>query len=258
MINIIPRPRFVEEHLGEFNVTRDTTVYADDRLVFARDKLIDAVESACGFRLHVAVTKKADICFFVDPHIPKEGYVLEADTEKMTIRASHIAGAFYAVQSFRQITLSDILDAPEMLSMHAIKIVDEPKYAYRGLLFDEARYFHGADTVKSLLDMMALFKLNVLHWHLTDNEGWRIEIKKYPKLVEIGSHRRGSQNLAWGNKSIDWTEHDGFYTQTEIKEIVAYAARRNITIVPEIDMPAHMGAAIAARARKLHINSFTT
>lgn len=246
MINIIPRPRFVEERLGEFNVTRDTTVYADDRLVFARDKLIDAVESACGFRLHVAVTKKADICFFVDPHIPKEGYVLEADTEKMTIRASHIAGAFYAVQSFRQITLSDILDAPEMLSMHAIKIVDEPKYAYRGLMFDEARYFHGADTVKSLLDMMALFKLNVLHWHLTDNEGWRIEIKKYPKLVEIGSHRRGSQNLAWGNKSIDWTEHDGFYTQTEIKEIVAYAARRNITIVPEIDMPAHMGAAIAS------------
>ena len=246
MINIIPRPQFVEEHLGEFNVTRDTTVYADDRLVFARDKLIDAVENACGFRLHVAVTKKADICFIVDPHIAKEGYVLEADTEKMTIRASNIAGAFYAVQSFRQITLADILDAPEMLSMHAVKIVDEPRYAYRGLMFDEARYFHGADTVKTLLDMMALYKLNVLHWHLTDNEGWRIEIKKYPELIDIGSHRRGSQNLSWGNKSIDWTEHDGFYTQTEIKEIVAYAARLNIMIVPEIDMPAHMGAAIAA------------
>lgn len=246
MINIIPRPQFAEERLGEFTVTRDTTVYADDRLAFARDRLIDAVENACGFRLHVAVTKKADILFVVDPHIAKEGYVLEADTEKMTISASHIAGAFYAVQSFRQMTLADIISNPEMLSMHAVKIVDEPKYPYRGILFDEARYFHGADVVKTLLDMMALYKLNVLHWHLTDNEGWRIEIKKYPKLIEIGSHRRGSQNLSWGNKSIDWTEHDGYYTQSEIKEIVSYAAKLNIMIVPEIDMPAHMGAAIAS------------
>ena len=246
MINLIPKPAYVEERLGEFTVTRDTTVFADSRLTYARDRLIEAVEKACGFRLQVVVTKQASIRFLVDKHIAREGYVLEAGTEQLTITASTIAGAFYAVQSFRQLTLTELLDKPEMLSMHAVLIKDEPLYAYRGLLFDDARYFHGPETVKALLDMMAFNKLNVLHWHLTDNEGWRIEIKKYPKLTEIGSRRRGSQHMAWGNKSIDWTVHEGFYTQKEIIEIVSYATRRNIMIVPEIDMPAHLGAAIAA------------
>ena len=246
MINLIPKPAYVEERLGEFTVTRDSTVYADSRLTYARDRLLEAVEKACGFRLQVVATKQASIRFLVDKHIPQEGYTMEAGTEQLTVTASSIAGAFYAVQSFRQLTLTELLDNPQMLSMHALYIKDEPLYQYRGILFDDARYFHGPETVKSLLDMMAFNKLNVLHWHLTDNEGWRIEIKKYPKLTEIGSHRRGSQHMAWGNKSIDWTEHEGFYTQKEISEIVAYATRRNIMIVPEIDMPAHLGAAIAA------------
>ena len=246
MLNIIPKPQYAEERLGEFTVTRDTTVFADPRLSYARDRLIEEVEKACGFRLQVVETKQAAIRFLVDKHIPKEGYTMEADTERLTITASAVAGAFYAVQTFRLLTLTELLDSPEMLSMHALYIRDEPEYEYRGILFDDARYFHGPDTVKALLDMMAFNKLNVLHWHLTDNEGWRIEIKKYPKLIDIGSRRRGSQHIAWGNRSIDWTEHEGFYTQKEIQEIVSYAARMNIMVIPEIDMPAHMGAAIAA------------
>ena len=155
MINLIPKPAYVEERLGEFTVTRDSTVYADSRLTYARDRLLEAVEKACGFRLQVVATKQASIRFLVDKHIPQEGYTMEAGTEQLTVTASSIAGAFYAVQSFRQLTLTELLDNPQMLSMHALYIKDEPLYQYRGILFDDARYFHGPETVKSLLDMMA-------------------------------------------------------------------------------------------------------
>ena len=246
MLNVIPRPAYAEEKFGEFVINSDTTVYADDQLAYARDALLNCVEKACGYRMQVVVSRKAKIQFLYDRHVAREGYDLEATTDSLVVRASAIAGAFYAVQTIRQLTMADLIDNPTVLTMHAVVIKDEPAYAYRGLMFDEARYFHGADTVKTILDMMAYHKLNVFHWHLSDNEGWRVEIKKYPKLTEVGAYRKGSQYLAWGNKSIDKTPHEGYYTQHELKEIVAYAARRNIMIVPEIDMPAHLGAAIAA------------
>lgn len=246
MLNVIPKPAYAEEKFGEFVINSDTTVYADEQLAFARDVLSAIVERACGFRLPVVASKKAAISFLHDRSLPREGYTIEADTSGMVIRASAMAGAFYAVQTVRQLTGADLLEGSEVLSLHALVIKDEPRYGYRGIMLDESRYFQGASTVKRLLDMMAFHKLNVLHWHLTDNEGWRVEIKKYPKLTEIGSYRKGSQNMAWGNKSIDRTPHDGYYTQQEIKEIVAYATKLNITIVPEVDMPAHLGAAIAA------------
>lgn len=246
MLNIIPKPAYAEEKFGEFIINSDTTVYADASLTFARDVLVAMVESVCGFKLPVVASKKAAISFLHDRNLPREGYTIEADTEKVIIKASAMAGAFYATQTLRQLTGADVLGESEVLTLHALSIKDEPRYAYRGIMLDESRYFHGAEAVKRLLDMMAFHKLNVLHWHLTDNEGWRVEIKKYPRLTEVGSYRKGSQNMAWGNKSIDWIPHEGYYTQTEIKEIVAYASRLNITIVPEVDMPAHLGAAIAA------------
>lgn len=246
MINLIPKPVFCEEKYGEFLLNSETTVYAEDSLAYARDRLIDIVESSCSYRLNVVESPVADICFFVNRKLPQEGYEIECDTEKLQVFASTKAGALYAVQSIRQLMLADLVDNPTVLSMHAVKLSDYPQYEWRGLMLDESRHFFGPEVVKGLLDMMVMHKLNVLHWHLTDNNGWRVEIKQYPKLTQIGSLRAGTQSKAWGNDLIDWNPHEGFYTQNEIREIVAYAARRNIMIVPEIDMPAHLSAAIAA------------
>ncbi len=246
MINLIPKPKYVEEKFGEFIINAETTLYADDNLTFARDSFNSFIEDVCGYKLPVVVSKQAGITFIYDRHINKEGYILSVNVEDIVIKASSEAGAFYAVQSLRQLTRGDLLETAEFLTLHAVYIEDEPRYNMRSIMLDESRYFHGMDVVKNLLDMMAYHKLNTLHWHLTDNEGWRIEIKKYPLLTEVGAIRKGSQTMAWGNECIDWTLHEGYYTQHEIKEIVQYASRLNINIIPEIDMPAHFGAAIAA------------
>ncbi len=246
MLNLIPQPKFYEEKFGEFVINSDTTLFADDNLISARDALNAFVEFACGYKLPVVASKQASIAFIYDRHIAKEGYVLDANTDKITIKASSEAGAFYAVQTLRQLTRGDLIEDAEFLTLHAVKVEDEPRYAMRSILLDESRYFHGMETVKNLLDMMSYLKLNTLHWHLTDNEGWRVEIKKYPLLTEVGAVRKGTQTMAWGNKQIDWTLHEGYYTQQEIKEIVQYAEKLHVQIIPEIDMPAHFGAAIAS------------
>lgn len=246
MINLIPKPKYAEERFGEFVINAETTLYADDNLTFARDNFNSFVETTCGYKLPVVVSKQAGIAFIYDRHIHKEGYILDANVGSIIIKASSEAGAFYAVQTLRQLTLGDLIDDAEFLTLHAVYIDDEPMYNMRSILLDESRYFFGMDVVKNLLDMMAYHKLNTLHWHLTDNEGWRVEIKKYPLLTEKGAIRKGTQTMAWGNQCIDWTLHEGYYTQQEIKEIVQYAERLNITIIPEIDMPAHLGAAIAS------------
>ncbi|MBQ4072297.1 MAG: beta-N-acetylhexosaminidase [Clostridia bacterium] len=246
MLNLIPKPKFQEERFGEFVINSETTLYADDNLTYARDVLNTFIEGACGYKLPVVVSKQASIVFLYDRHVHKEGYTMEVNIDSIVIKASSSVGAFYAVQSIRQLTGGDLIENPDFLTLHALYIEDEPRYEVRSIMLDEARYFHGADVVKNLLDMMAYYKLNTLHWHLTDNEGWRIEIKKYPKLTQVGGIRKGSQTMAWGNKFVDWTLHEGYYTQQEIKEIVQYAERLNIAIIPEIDMPAHMGAALAS------------
>ncbi len=246
MLNLIPQPKIADEKFGEFIIKADTTLYADDNLTYGREVLNNFIESTCGYKLPVVASKQASIAFIYDRHIHKEGYVMDATVDNLVIKASTSVGAFYAVQTIRQLTLGDLVDNPDFLTMHAVHIEDEPRYAMRSLMLDESRYFHGADTVKNLLDMMAYHKLNTLHWHLTDNIGWRVEIKKYPLLTEIGASRKGTQTMAWGNPCVDWTLHEGFYTQQELKEIVAYAERLNIDIIPEIGMPAHFGAAIAS------------
>ncbi len=246
MLNLIPKAKIQEERFGEFVINSDTTLYADDSLINAREILNSFVEETCGYKLPVVVSKQAKIAFLYDRHVHKEGYVMDVNVDNIVIKASSSVGAFYAVQSMRQLTGGDLIENPDFLTLHSLYIEDEPRFNLRSIMLDEARYFHGADAVKNLLDIMAYYKLNTLHWHLTDNEGWRIEIKKYPKLTEVGAVRRGSQTMAWGNRFIDWTLHEGYYSQQEIKEIVQYAERLNITIIPEIDMPAHFGAAIAA------------
>lgn len=183
-----------------------------------------------------------------------EAYRIESKKGLLTISASSPKGVFYAAQSLGQIfgpeffnPGSDGKAAGEWtLGDKPFTVVDYPRFARRHMLMDEARHFFGEQTIKQIIDQMAQIKMNVLHWHLTNDAGWRIEIKKYPRLTQVGSKRRNSEIGTWGSGRYSNEPHEGFYTQEKIKEIVKYAAERNVTIMPEICMPGHFGAASVA------------
>src|SRR5699024_7306578 len=152
------------------------------------------------------------------------------------------AGVFYGLQSLIQLLYA----SKEDLAIPAQTINDAPAFSWRSYLIDEGRYFKGEEEVYEMLDEMAALKFNVLHWHLTDDGGWRIEIKKYPKLTEIGSKREDTEIGTWGSGKTSGEPHGGFYTQEEVKRILRYARERHIKVVPEIEMPGHASAAIAS------------
>lgn len=172
-----------------------------------------------------------------------EGYEMSIGKGAVEIKACSEQGVFYAIQSLRQLLMKD-------KSVSAMYIKDEPAFKWRSFMLDEARYFQGKETVKKLLDDMALLKMNRFHWHLTNDAGWRIEIKAYPLLTSIGSKRDSTQinyqGKKWKSEKFDGREHSGYYTQEDIKEIIAYASARHISIIPEISMPGHTSAAIAS------------
>lgn len=172
----------------------------------------------------------------------KEGYQLIAEKNKVSILSNTKSGTFYGIQTLLQLV--------KLGKVQTFEIIDKPQFQWRSYMLDEARYFQGKETVKTLLDEMAHLKMNVFHWHLTDDAGWRIQIKKYPLLTEIGSKRDSTQTndqgKKWDSKTFDGVPHEGFYTQEDIKEIVAYANDLNITVVPEISMPGHASAAVAS------------
>ncbi|MDP5106784.1 MAG: beta-N-acetylhexosaminidase [Polaribacter sp.] len=194
--------------------------------------------------------KKNAIHFKKDENIADEGYELSIADEGITICALDEKGFFYAVQSLIQYCASNAYFSKyeKTLKVKEVTIKDAPRFQWRAFMLDEARHFKGMEQVKMLLDEMALLKMNVFHWHLVDDQGWRIEIKKYPKLTQIGSKRKSTQigPLEWESPIQSAEPHEGFYTQNQIKEIIKYAAERHITIVPEIEMPGHSSAAIAA------------
>ena len=177
-----------------------------------------------------------------------EAYELIVSRGKIEIKASGKAGWFYGIQTLIQLVESSEKNGSSFQIM-ALQVKDGPRFPWRAFMLDEARYFKGKKHVMNLLDEMAHLKLNTFHWHLTDDAGWRIEIKKYPKLTEIGSYRKStriSNGKRWQSKIESGEPHMGFYTQDDIREIIAYARERHITIVPEIEMPGHASAAIAA------------
>lgn len=171
-----------------------------------------------------------------------ESYQLNVAGDGITITAPTEAGVFYGIQSLRK-SLPIALNAE--VALPAVEIKDVPRFSYRGAHFDVARHFFTVDEVKTYIDMMALHNINRLHWHITEDQGWRLEIKKYPKLTEIGSQRKETV-IGRNSGEYDGKPYGGFYTQEQAKEIVAYAAERYITVVPEIDLPGHMQAALAA------------
>lgn len=182
-----------------------------------------------------------------------EAYRLEAADGRISIRAADARGVYYAGQSLAQMLPSAFFDGRADKKALAWKvaekpfsILDYPRFAWRAFMLDEARHFFGEEEVKKLIDQMGVLKLNVLHWHLSDDAGWRIQINKYPRLTSVGGRRRDTEVETWGSGKYAGKPHEGFYTQEQVRRIVRYAAERNITVVPEIDVPGHSAAAIVS------------
>ncbi|GAB5409514.1 MAG: hypothetical protein BalsKO_18790 [Balneolaceae bacterium] len=183
----------------------------------------------------------------------KEAYSLRVSEQGIFIEASTTAGLFYGIQTLRQLLPTQIEHTDPSLipkntvwEIPAVEIYDYPRFGYRGMHLDVARHFFPVDFVKKYIDLLAMYKFNRFHWHLTEDQGWRIEIKKYPKLTEIGAWRDSTLIGNYGSGKYDGIRYGGYYTQEEIREIVAYATDRHITVIPEIELPGHSSAAIAA------------
>ena len=249
-ISTIPRPVSVERSDGVFQLTPQTRIVARGAAWSEASKLIDALSPATGFLLRGATTRRgADsaIVLKLDEGLSTlgdEGYALEVTPGRIVIAAHGSPGLFYGVQTLRQLLPPAILSETKVdavaWTVPCVKITDHPRFGWRGLLVDPARHFIPIQHVKHFIDTMALHKFNRLQIHLTDNEGWRIEIKEYPKLAELGSQMDWNLIRRGGTGPRGF----GFYTQDDIRDIVRYAADRHITIVPEIEMPFHTGAAI--------------
>lgn len=245
-VAIIPMPADVVSSAGKFTITANTQIRYSSRTKNTATFLQNALSEDLGLTLALSKKKKGGIQLSLNPDIHgKEAYSLIIAHEGIRIAASTESGLFYAVQSLRQMLLFS-RNSESQITLDAAIIKDRPRFEWRAFMLDESRHFKGMEQVKKLLDQMALLKMNVFHWHLTDDQGWRIEIKKYPKLTAIGSQRNNTQIGGWNSEKRSNQPHGGFYTQEQIKEIVAYAAERHITIIPEIEMPGHASAAIAS------------
>ena len=255
-INIIPKPLNVEYINSSFTVNENTTIvfrFGDDAYEKVALYLKDEIKNNLGFDLEIKTTddnvNKNAILLLQDlnSNFEKEEYLLEVTNKNVKISSLTPHGSFYSVQTLLQ--LFDINKNEDQITyintIPGVKIQDKPRFKWRGMHLDVCRHFYDKEFVKRYIDLLAMHKMNTFHWHLTEDQGWRIEIKKYPKLTEIGSSR--SETMIEKNwDKFDGAPHSGFYTQEDIKEIVQYASDRFITIVPEIEMPGHSLAALAA------------
>lgn len=250
---LIPLPLKIEARAGTFALTADTILTADPanqpNAVYLQNLLSPPTGFPFPIREHPPERQPIiRLQTGGNPSLSREGYTLTITSHALTITAPTPTGVFYGLQTLRQLLPPEIeRRAPvpnPSWQIPCLIIEDAPRFSWRGFMLDEGRHFHGKETVLRLLDWMALQKLNIFHWHLTEDQGWRIEIKQFPRLTEIGSHRTGTSQSMFGG--TDGIPHSGFYTQEEIKIIVAYAAERHITIVPEIEIPGHSLAALAA------------
>ncbi len=245
--NLIPYPTHIESGKGLFKISEHNTVSFGQGLDHIE---YDFLKAGIALKTGIAVQKVDEagaihltLSNTVADEMKEEGYQLTVDKKQINIEAISPVGLFYGVQSLLQLIGADG-------TVPAVSITDEPRFAWRGFMLDVSRHFFPKEYIFKVLDQLAMHKMNTFHWHLVDDQGWRIEIKKYPKLTEVGAWRVDREHLHWnGRKKQQAGEkatYGGFYTQEDIKEIVAYASARHITIVPEIEMPAHTNAALAA------------
>jgi hexosaminidase len=246
--NVIPAPREVIAESGEFVLKTDTTVAFSAGGEAAARYFIDLNQRTRGQLLQVGNNNDAGIRFELDTRkkIAKDGYSLAVRPERIVVSASDATGLFYGAVTLWQLITST---ADAEIRLPAVTINDAPRFRWRGLMLDSARHYQSPEFIKRFIDVMATHKLNVLHWHLTDDQAWRLEIKKYPKLTEVSAWRVPAGEGAEADidpKTNQPRKYGGFYSQDDVRDIVAYAAARHITIVPEIEMPGHASAPIAA------------
>ncbi|MEP3384344.1 MAG: beta-N-acetylhexosaminidase, partial [Flavobacteriaceae bacterium] len=265
-ISLIPKPLSFELREGSFEIKENTAIILDnENQEKAADFLVSMFEKAADFNLELENTLAEGAILFKNVEgLKQDAYTLEINTTTIVIEASDEGGFFNAVQTIRQLLPVAIESSKKTATdwfVPAVRIEDEPRFSWRGMHMDFSRHFFNINEVKAFLDYMALYKLNTYHMHLTDDQGWRIEIKKYPLLTEKGAWRipnnqdticntRAVENELYKIDQSNFREMDGerkyggFFTQEQIKEIISYADDRNITVIPEIDMPGHFKSAI--------------
>ena len=244
--NIIPVPTNQTISKGTFLLSKNTTLFVDNDFKNVENYFNAYLKSE--FNLELSTSKSdAKIQFIKNSNIKNdEGYQLNIEKNKISIEAKTQKGAFYAVQSLLQ--LLPLENNGNEIAIQCLTIKDAPQFKYRGMHLDVGRHFFSVDFIKKYINLMSMLKMNTFHWHLTEDQGWRIEIKKHPKLQEVAAFRNETLIGHYNNQphKFDGKKYGGFYTQEEIKEVVKYASERQITIIPEIEMPGHSQAAIAA------------
>lgn len=247
--SIIPKPLHQEITNEYFTLNNKTNLYSTAKTTFESDFLKESLLKQTGISVIPKSKNKNNNAIILnlidsnDQFETEEAYSLEINQSKIVITAISNKGIFYGIQSLLQLIP---FESRKEIQLQGVKIKDTPKFPWRGMHLDVCRHFFSTDFVKKYIDYLAFLKLNTFHWHLTEDQGWRIEIKKYPKLTEIGAWRKGTMIGAYSEQKFDTIRYGGFYTQEEIKEVVAYAKQRHITVIPEIEMPGHALAALAA------------
>lgn len=251
-LDVIPQPQEIvlARDTAPFIIDRSTTIVypaTNEKMHRTADFLATFIKEMTGTEVRVSDKEKSSnaIILAVDSTMGHpEGYKLQITPEKVLLTGGSEAGVFYGIQTIHK-ALPILKDGKVAAALPAGTVTDFPRFRYRGFMIDVGRHFFPVSYLKQMIDLMALHNINYFHWHLTEDQGWRIEIKKYPKLTEIGS-KRDSTIIDWETKKFDGKPHSGFYTQDEAREIVRYAADRFITVVPEIDLPGHTTAALAS------------
>jgi hexosaminidase len=245
---MLPRPTTVVPADGEFTLDTDSVIAVSDATAGVAQWLRSVLSAATG--LTFASGPAGAITVSVAADLPPEGYRLRVRTDRVDIIGGGPAGAFYGAQTLRQLLHPDVYRRAPIRSgpwtLPCLDIEDSPRFGWRGCMLDVARHFMPKSDVLRFIDLLALHKLNVLHLHLTDDQGWRVQIRRYPALTGVGAWRSESMVGSRQHERFNGRPHGGYYTQDDIREIVAYAAERFVTVVPEIDMPGHVQAAIAA------------
>ena len=254
-IALTPQPAHLTVKDGRFEfgnqLKAKVAPYQGDSIRMVFESFKKELQEATGIKVSSTQKEaKARIILDLNPQLPAEAYKLNVSKKQVRIEASRPAGFYYALQTLKQLMPRNVMAGVatsdhSQWSLPSVEIEDAPRFEWRGFMLDEGRHFFGKDEIKRVIDMMAIYKMNRFHWHLTEDQGWRIEIKKYPKLTETGAWRN-SKVLAYGDVKPDGERYGGFYTQKDIKEIVAYAKKKFIEIIPEIDIPGHSQAAVAA------------
>lgn len=244
-MNIIPQPKKFEKICGSFTINEDCLMYCEAEFKPQAQRFADMVHASTNINITFTDDiSNAKVIFSRYETAGGEGYFIMLSQDILTVKFNTVNGCFYAVETLKQLFGLD--QTQQAIVCNNCYIEDQPKYVHRGLLVDVCRHFYGVDVLKRIIDVMSQLKLNKLHLHLSDDQGFRVQIDKYPLLNTISSKRDGSEVVKNGKRYVEEEPHEGYFTKDDIREIVAYAAERAIDVIPEIDVPGHSVAALCA------------